>query len=68
MQIETLILLIRLFRGEKNRKSLIAKSINKIVEGSTISVADDAFEYTNILFIQVNLDMVRKKIFMQSYN
>jgi len=68
MQIETLILLIRLFRGEKNRKSLIAKSINKIVEGSTISVADDAFEYTNILFIQVNLDTVRKKIFMQSYN
>lgn len=68
MQIETLILLIRLFRGEKNRKSLVAKSINKIVEGSTISVADDAFEYTNILFIQVNLDTVRKKIFMQSYN
>ena len=68
MQIETLILLIRLFRGEKNRKSLIAKSINKNVEGSTISVADDAFEYTNILFIQVNLDTVRKKIFMQSYN
>ena len=68
MQIETLIILIRLFRGEKNRKSLIAKSINKIVEGSTISVADDAFEYTNILFIQVNLDTVRKKIFMQSYN
>lgn len=68
MQIETLILLIRLFRGEKNRKSLVAKSINKIVEGSTISVADDDFEYTNILFIQVNLDTVRKKIFMQSYN
>lgn len=68
MQTETLSLLTRLFRGEKNGKSLIAKSINKIFEGRTVSVADDAFEHTNILFIQANLDTVRKKIFMQSHN
>lgn len=51
----------------KNGNSLIAKPINKIFEGRTVSVADDAFEYTNILFIQAKLDS-QEKIFMQSYN